>query len=391
MPENWKTYKLSEVAAISNGKSKPNETGEVPIYGGNGILGYTNQFNSVDTIIIIGRVGAYCGSVYFENRPIWLSDNAMKAVCLEGFDSKFLFYLLKKTNLNQFAGGSSQPLLTQSTLNEVNLNFPEIEEQKAIASILSALDDKIELNLQQNKTLEEMAMTLYKHWFVDFGPFQDSEFVESELGMIPKDWEVKNLSEISTELRRGVSPKYIEEKGVRVINQKCIRNHLIDFSLTRRHDSISKSVEGRLLRVGDVLVNSTGVGTLGRLAPILSLDEDTVVDSHVTVVRCDLEKLRLYTFGRLMISIEKIVESLGEGSTGQTELSRIALGEIKVIVAPLTIQDKIEDQLQRFANKVDANILENQALTTLRDTLLPKLISGEIRVKDAEKLIHESI
>ena len=89
--------------------------------------------------------------------------------------------------------GSTMPMLNKSDFGKIEIEIPEIEEQKSIASILSALDDKIELNLQMNKTLEEMAMALYKHWFVDFGPFQDGEFVDSELGEIPKGWEVKTI------------------------------------------------------------------------------------------------------------------------------------------------------------------------------------------------------
>ena len=113
-------------------------------------------------------VGAYCGAVYFERNKSWISDNALYAKTHKGFDSKYLFYLLKYKNLNQYAGGSSHPLLTQGRLNELKVEVPPLHTQTRIASILSALDDKIELNRQTNATLEAIAQAIFKEWFVDF-------------------------------------------------------------------------------------------------------------------------------------------------------------------------------------------------------------------------------
>src|SRR5690606_18271288 len=110
----------------------------------------------------------------------------------------FGYYLLKSsiTNIQANSHGSVFDTITRNTFDNIEAFIPEIQEQKSIASILSALDDKIEVNLQMNKTLEEMASALYKHWFVDFGPFREGKFVESELGMIPEGWEVKELKDL---------------------------------------------------------------------------------------------------------------------------------------------------------------------------------------------------
>lgn len=110
----WEEYKLGDIAIFKNGKSKPAEEGTFPIYSGNGILGYTNQFNSENEVVVIRRVGAYCGSVYHENRQIWISDNALIGLPKNNYNTKFLFSLLKNPNLNQFAEGLSHPLLTQN-------------------------------------------------------------------------------------------------------------------------------------------------------------------------------------------------------------------------------------------------------------------------------------
>lgn len=164
----WKEYKLGDIISLGNGKVRPKDIGDIPVYGGNGILGYCNSSNYDGEIIVIGRVGAYCGSVYYENRPIWISDNALAAKSKKEYSTKFIYYLLKKLRLNDYAEGSSHPLITQNLLNAIDVLFiDDIEEQKSIASILSSLDDKIDLLYQENKTLEAMAETLFRKWFIE--------------------------------------------------------------------------------------------------------------------------------------------------------------------------------------------------------------------------------
>ena len=142
----WKEVKLEEVLKFGNGKVKPTMFGEIPIYGGNGILGFGNDSNYQDETIVIGRVGAYCGAVYFEKVPIWISDNALSAKPKNANDAKFLYYFLKHVDLNQYAGGSSHPLVTQTLLNSLEFSLcTDSFKQKSIASVLSSLDDKIDL------------------------------------------------------------------------------------------------------------------------------------------------------------------------------------------------------------------------------------------------------
>ena len=120
---DWKECKLGDVAEFRNGKSRPSkiESGYIPIYGGNGILGYTDTFNCQGETVIVGRVGAYCGSVFYENKSIWVSDNALFTIPKNGTDAKYLYYLLKKMELNNQAEGSSHPLLTQTLLNSLDV------------------------------------------------------------------------------------------------------------------------------------------------------------------------------------------------------------------------------------------------------------------------------
>ncbi len=163
----WKTYRLSQIVIMQNGKKRPNNIGNLfPIYGGNGILGYTNEYNA-ENVIIVGRVGAYCGNVYYCRNKCWVSDNAISIYACEMIDTKFLFYLMSSLDLHHQHIGAAQPLMTQDIIGKFPVVVPPLLEQKRIAGILSALDDKIELNRRINANLEAQAMTLYKQWFVD--------------------------------------------------------------------------------------------------------------------------------------------------------------------------------------------------------------------------------
>jgi type I restriction enzyme S subunit len=353
----------------------------------------------------------------------------------ETLDNRFLHYwflLSSRTGfLDPYFTGTTIKHLTGKAIAELPIPLPPLQEQRAIAHILGSLDDKIELNRRMNATLEAMAQALFQSWFVDFDPvidkalaagnpipeplqhraqtrrelgerrkplpadvarhFPDRFVFTEELGWVPEGWEVIVLGKAVNELRRGISPKYTDTGGTQVINQKCIRNHEIDFGLTRRHDHTKKKVVGRELTPGDVLVNSTGVGTLGRMAQVRALAERTVADSHVTVVRPNATVYLPHVFGQAMLSLETQVEALGEGSTGQTELSRANLEALHVLKPSIECQKFLEPDLSVVAKRQDSLSRQSETLGCLRDTLLPKLLSGELRVPDAERLVAEAL
>ena len=133
-----KEVKLSDIAVFKNGKKKPNKTGEIPVYGGNGIFDYTNEPNHSE-VIIIGRVGAYCGSIHYEPQPLWVSDNAIAVKNIEGISNiNYLKYLLQTLQLNKRSIGTSQPLLTQSILKDIKIKLPSLAKQEKIAGLLSS-------------------------------------------------------------------------------------------------------------------------------------------------------------------------------------------------------------------------------------------------------------
>jgi len=157
-----------------------------------------------------------------------------------------------------------------------------------------------------------------------------------------QEWEIKKLGEVCTFLNRGISPKYVDTKGVCVLNQKCIRDHFVSYEQSRRHDSLIKPVgPERFIKVGDVLVNSTGTGTLGRVAQVRnSPKEPTTVDSHVTIVRPKAGMFYPDFFGYMLILIEEAIKEAGEGCGGQTELARSALAEKFFVNFPRSLPDQ---------------------------------------------------
>jgi type I restriction enzyme S subunit len=339
---------------------------------------------------------------------------AQRVITLSGkkglVDNTFLKYLLLsrpfQEDLEARATGTTVVGIKQSVLRKIDLAFPSFLDQKAIAHILGTLDDKIELNRKTNETLEAMAKALFKSWFVDFDPvrakaegrptglpaeisdlFPDS-FEDSELGEIPSGWQCSPLADRAIYLSRGISPAYCEEGGVLVLNQKCIRDSRVSFEKARRHDTQKKQIIGREVRRFDALVNSTGVGTLGRVAMMPICQEEIVVDSHVTVVRGSNEQESFFISSTLL-NRQVEIESLGEGSTGQTELSRVVLGSLLIIFPSSELISAYFDYTYTIQDKIEKNDQANVAFASIRDALLPKLISGEIRIPDAEKMLEE--
>jgi len=170
-------------------------------------------------------------------------------------------------------------------------------------------------------------------------------------------WNQATLSELTTLIKRGVSPKYVSELGVPIINQRCIRNNTINFDLARLSSKAKKITEVKFLRVGDTLVNSTGVGTLGRTAYVARLNEPTSADTHVTIVRPDKSKVNEKYLSLYINSKEDIIENMGKGATGQTELSASDLAQLKVLYPEsIESQKQIADILSDYDNLIENNL-----------------------------------
>ena len=253
----WKEVAIGDIAILKNGKKRPNVSGSIPVYGGNGIMDYVDSYND-ENCIAIGRVGAYCGCVYLTKGKVWISDNAISAKANKNVNNVFLYYLLGSLNLNRHRIGGAQPLMTQDLINRIRISLPPIKEQQKIASILSSLDSKIENNRKISANLEAQAQALFKHWFIEFAPFKDGKFVESELGMIPEGWRVGTLTEIA-DYMNGLAmqkfPPLSEEDAIPVLKIKELGQSQCDSN----SDKCSKHIKPEyIIKDGDVIFSWSG-------------------------------------------------------------------------------------------------------------------------------------
>ena len=394
---SFKQYELSEVLDFFNGKKRPKEVGRIPVYGGNGIVDYCNDFNTEGENIIIGRVGAYCGNVNLYKDKCWISDNAILAKAKTGFDNTYMYYSLINENLYNLRIGSSQPLITQSTLKKVKVNLPEYSEQKAIAKVLSDLDEKIEINNKINKKLEEMAQAIFKQWFVDFEfpnedgkPYKSSggEMVESELGMIPKGWEVKTIGDLANVVSKGTTPRKndidnaLDENSIKFIKVKDISDDgIIDLT---NIEYIPESVhvnqlKRSILAYKDILLSIAG--TIGRVSYVDEEVKNSNTNQAVAFIRLiDINmyfllvfyKFKSYDFQNSIHS--KVVQGV------QANISLTVIKNEKIIIPNDVMLEKYNQIVNSIFNKKDIVNKENNRLKSIRDELLPKLMSGEIRV-----------
>jgi type I restriction enzyme S subunit len=290
---------------------------------------------------------------------------------------RYLGYAIKahQSEILQLDEGSTgqTELNRERLLDEIMICYPEsIIVQEKIVTIFECIDQKIVVNKKINDNLEQQAVALFKSWFVDFSLFG---------GTVPENWEDTTLENITTLITRGIAPKYSDNSDQTVVNQKCIRNHTIDLSLARTHTP--KAINEKWLKFGDLLINSTGDGTLGRVAQVWFAPKALTVDSHVTIVRPAREELIFY-IGLWGILHEKEIESLHTGSTGQTELPRDRVKMLKLLLPDNISLSRFNSIITPMASTIISNQEENQKLASLRDTLLPKLMSGEIDVSNIQ-------
>ena len=380
----WKEVTISDIANLKNGKKRPSELGVIPVFGGNGIMEYVNSFNSEDTIVI-GRVGAYCGCVYFSKGKCWVSDNAIAAKAKAGNDNEYLYYLLSSLNLNHHHIGGAQPLMTQDIIGRIEVVVPQKkDDQRRIASILSSLDRKIELNNKINADLEEMAQAIFKNWFVDFEPFKDGKFVDSELGMIPEGWKVVTLDDLTSKFGTGLNPRknFVLGHGnnyyVTIKNMGDNRIYLNDRCDKVDDEALAKINKRSKLQKGDLLFS--GIGTIGRVAmvvedPLNWNTSESVFNMHpIDSVSSEFIYLLL-----LSDIFQQYVRQNAQGGVQQG----IRMASLKAFQLAIPDDLKFFDNLVKpIIAKVKSNDRENDHLSLLRDTLLPRLMSGELEVSE---------
>ena len=372
----WKEVTISDIANLKNGKKRPSESGVIPVFGGNGIMDYVNSFNGEDTIVI-GRVGAYCGCVYLSNGKCWVSDNAIAAKAKEGNDNEYLYYLLSSLNLNHHHIGGAQPLMTQDIIGRIEVIVPkEKEDQRRIASILSSLDRKIELNNKINADLEEMAQAIFKNWFVDFEPFKDGKFVDSELGMIPEGWKVGRLTEIASYMNGLAMQKFPPENNEDSLPVLKIKELGQGFCGTDS-DRCSCNIKDECkIHNGDVIFSWSGT-----LLVDVWCGGDCGLNQHLfKVTSKDYPKWFYYYWTKH--HLQEFIHIAKDKAVTMGHIKRGHLEEALVAIPDNDSMEKAHELFEPILSKMISLRLESSRLSLLRDTLLPRLMSGELEVPE---------
>lgn len=291
----------------------------------------------------------------------------------------FLYYQLlyrgKNGEFSKLFTGATIKHLPGQNLAKLEIAIPPSQLQQKIASILSAYDDLIENNRRRIQLLEESARQLYKEWFVRLR-FPGHEHVKVVDG-VPEGWERKTIKDVSGFVSRGIAPSYDEAAKYLVLNQKCIRNHFVDFEFARRQ---KKEVsQNKVLQYGDVLINSTGTGTLGRVAQYFGEIKNCTIDSHVTIARPSDASFITY-YGYAILDNEDYLSRMGRGSTNQTELSKFVIEDIPFLKPTFILIKRFELAVIETKKQIQTLATQNHKLAQARDLLLPKLMNGEVAV-----------
>ena len=387
----WKEYQIQDVCRLINGRAYSNdemlEHGKYKIVrvgnlsGGNSTWFYSDLELPADKYCHNGDL-LFAWACTF-GPHIWKEDNTIFHYHIwkivedkDVVDRRFFYYYLKFAT-GGFLGalnGSVMVHITKSSMEKMIIRIPKkLEDQRRIASILSSLDRKIELNNKINADLEEMAQAIFKNWFVDFEPFKDGKFVDSELGMIPEGWKVGTLGDIT----KNKSAKVKERNDVKVLSPVTTGELVLSEEYFTKQVFSSSIAKYKIVNKGDFAYNPArvNIGSLGRN----EFDFDGCV-SPVYVVFSVLDGYENYfDLFRKTDFFKDSVASLAIGGVRQS-LSYDDLSSIEVIIPSENAVEEFNNLYNQMKKTIKANKLENSRLSLLRDTLLPRLMSGEIEV-----------
>lgn len=362
----WKEYKLGEVVTWGNGKERPKDKGTIPVYGGNGVLDYTNRGNYDGETVIVGRVGAYCGSVFYTNQPIWVSDNALAAKPQNGNDAKFLYYFLRHLNLNGYAEGSTHPLVTQRLLNSIDVVIPSLDEQKRIAGVLSSLDDKIDLLNRENATLEALAETLFRHYFIE-NP--------------NPDWKEGKVSDIAIHCKDSINP------------QKHSDEFFLHYSIPAYDNGKHPTAEqGRNIQSNKYVIPQKCI-LFSKLNPHkdkrvwLMLDDvqpNAICSTEFQIVKPQNDQWLYFLYEWLTYkeNYDEIASGVSGTSGSHQRIDPKAIFDNECLIVDDGILAQYNEQVIPIFRKVESNQQQMQTMVAKRDTLLPRIMSGEVKVTE---------
>lgn len=402
----WKEVKLGDVCVVKGGKRLPKgislqtERNSHPYIrvrdlGDSKKLELTPNFEYVDDdtqelisryivsegdliLSIVGTIGLV-GIIGDTLNNANLTENCVKLTSLKGIDKDFLYYFLISSNgqdeIRKGTVGAVQAKLPIKNILDINISVPSFSDQRRIASILSSLDSKIETNNKINAKLEEMAQALFKSWFVDFEPFKNKGMVESELGMIPEGWRVGKLGDIAEinpklTLKKGQEATYLDMSAMPTSGsfpKEWTRKEYAGGMKFQNHDTL-------MARITPCLEN-------GKVAYVDFLSEQEVGFGSTEYIVMRPKNGKLPEFFYFLCRHREFVDYATKnmnGSSGRQRVSGETIGNYSLVLPPESVIESLECVFKGIMDRIKNNGLENLRLSLLRDTLLPKLMSGEI-------------
>jgi type I restriction enzyme S subunit len=400
-PYGWAWMPLGDFVTLQRGHDLPDEQrrpGNIPILGSFGVTGWHDEAKAPGPGVTVGRSGASFGVATYSQIDFWPLNTALYVIDFHGNDERFAYYFLKAFDFGGYNSGSAQPSLNRNFVHPIPVLIPPREEQRGIAGILGALDDKIELNRRMNETLEAMALALFKSWFVDFHPVRakaegrdpglpkpianllPAHFVDSELGEIPEGWSVKSLDELARFVNGLALQKYLptDRKSLPVIKiaQLCARNN-------NGADRASAALDpDYIVQDGDILFSWSG-----SLECVLWAGGPGALNQHLfKVIPAGYPRWLCY-FG-IHLHLGDFRHIAAGKATTMGHIQRHHLSDATLVIPPPPMMSAANEIMEPFVESLWRREVQSRTLTAMRDALLPKLISGELRVRDAERFIE---
>lgn len=418
MTGQWQYLKWGDLATLEYGKGLrncQNAVGKYRVFGTDGPIGWHNEPLCNHDSVIVGRKGAYRG-IHYSPNPFYVIDTAFYLKPKANFDMRWAYYELLTHDINSMDSGSAIPSTSRESFYQLPVKVPTLPEQRAIAHVLGTLDNKIELNRKMNETLEAMARAIFKSWFVDFDPVRakaagrdpglpkeiadlfPNSFENSELGKIPKGWEIKTLLDVTEVITKGTTPTQEDvsdapSSDVLVnylrVNAIAEDGSILDDKLSRIPDSVHRGVLKRsILQSGDVVY--TIAGTIGRMSIIEEHLLPANTNQAIAILRPKSTTPPIFlAFTMKQSAFQEELHSNVVHAV-QANLSLGMISRAKAIFPPEGIFGKMLKPLEEIIKKVNINRKQSRTFANIRDTLLPKLLSGEICIKDAEKFLESA-
>ena len=385
--EEWKTYRLGDVVNVLDymrvplsSKQRESRKGPYPYYGAQGIIDHVDSFLFDGEYLLIAEDGENLKSKKQDIAQIargryWVNNHAHIVESNGRCDIRYICYLLNQIDLSGYITGSAQPKLNQANLLAIELRLPSVEVQKKVSDVLSTFDNKIALNNRINHNLEEQAQALYKSWFVDFEPFKNGKFVDSELGLIPEGWRVATLGEVTSEMRDKVGTR----QDVKVLSPVTTGQLVLSeefFTKQVFSESIAKYL---IVRPNDFAYNPArvNIGSLGKN----EFDFDGCVSPVYVVFRCETGYEHFFNLYRSSNTFKEEVISRSNGGVRQT-LGYKDFALIKLVYPPVSVVEEFNAIYCHLLMGIRQRKKESIVLANQRDELLPNLMTGKIPFDD---------